>query len=499
MLSKEMTMPVLPRYPIIYEINTWVWLQEFGKGRKSPVTLATVPKKEWDALAALNVDAVWFMGVWERSPAGIAVAMANHGLLADFRRALPDFTAADNVGSPYCVRDYVVDPHLGGEEGLAIARKELARRGLGLILDFVPNHVAPDHAWAADHPEYFIQGDDRDSVREPGGYITFGGHVFACGRDPFFPAWPDVLQLNAFNAGLRSAIIATVNAIADQCDGVRCDMAMLMLNDIFQRTWGDRAGARPANEYWPEVIGAVRGSHSGFLFIAEAYWDMEWQLQQQGFDFCYDKKLYDRLEHEPAENVRLHLCADLVYQERLVRFIENHDEPRAAATFSPGKERAASLFATTLPGAVLLHEGQLEGRKVRLPVFLARRPDEPADTDLRTFYTTLLAAIAKEGLRRGQWQLCERYGWPENQSCLNIVAWCWCNGENRHLIIVNLSASAAQARVKVPMGGIAGRRFRLLDLLNGETWDRSGDEMAGEGLYFDVQPWIGNLYRLIPV
>ena len=144
--------------------------------------------------------------------------------------------------------------------------------------------------------------------------------------------------------------------------------------------------------------------------MAEAYWDLEWALQQQGFDFCYDKKLYDRLEHGPAESVRLHLCADMDYQERLVRFIENHDEPRAAAMFSPEKERAVAVTTTTLPGAVLLHEGQFEGRKVRLPVFLGRRPDEAADTDLQSFYAALLGAIADGGIRSGQWQLCERHG-----------------------------------------------------------------------------------------
>lgn len=325
------------------------------------MTLATVPKKVWDAIAALGADAVWLMGVWERSPAGIAISMRNHGLLDDFHRALPDFTAADNVGSPYCVRNYLVDPHLGGPEGLAKARTQLAKRGLKLILDFVPNHVAPDHPWVADNPDYFIRGNYGDSVREPGAFIAAGGNVFACGRDPFFPAWPDVLQLNAFNPGLRAAAIETVSLIADQCDGVRCDMAMLMMNDIFQRTWGERAGSRPEQDYWPELIGAARAAHPGFLFMAEAYWDLEWELQQQGFDFCYDKKLYDRLEHGQVDAVRGHLYADLAYQERLVRFIENHDEPRAAASFSPEKARAAAILTTTLPGAVLLHEGQFDG------------------------------------------------------------------------------------------------------------------------------------------
>lgn len=487
------------RYPIIYEINTWVWLRELGERHEAPITLATVPDGEWDAIASLKVDAVWFMGVWERSPAGIRIAMGNEGLLDDFRRALPDFTEEDNVGSPYCVRNYVVDPHLGGAEGLAIARRELARRGLRLILDFVPNHVAPDHPWVTEHPDYFIRGDYGDSVREPAAFLAVEGLVFACGRDPFFPAWPDVLQLNAFSEGLRTAVIETLSAIAGQCDGVRCDMAMLVMNDIFQRTWGDQAGGRPEGDYWPEVIGAVRAAHPGFLFMAEAYWDLEWELQQQGFDYCYDKKLYDRLEHGPAESVRLHLCADLPYQERLVRFIENHDEPRAAATFSPERERAAALLTTTLPGAVLLHEGQFEGRKVRLPVFLGRRPDEAPDMDLRAFYLNLLDTIAREGLRKGEWRLCGREGWPDNSSCLNLVAWCWTGETTRNLIVVNLSDWRSQARVQVPWDDVRGRTWRLTDLLTGDAWDRDGDEMAVQGLYIDLEPWRCNFFRLQPL
>jgi len=478
-----------PKYPVIYEINTWVWLQELGEDKNIPVTLASVPKKVWDAIADLNADAVWFMGVWERSPAGIAVSLRNQGLLDDFRRALPDFTSADNVGSPYCVRNYVVDPHLGGPEGLAVARKELAKRGLRLILDFVPNHVAPDHPWVAEHPDYFIRGNYGDSVREPGAFIAAGEGVFACGRDPFFPAWPDVLQLNAFNAGLRTAIAATVNAIADQCDGVRCDMAMLVMNDIFQRTWGERAGARPAGDYWPELIGAVRAAHPDFLFMAEAYWDLEWELQQQGFDYCYDKKLYDRLEHGPAAAVRGHLGADLAYQERLVRFIENHDEPRAAATFPARRQHAAAVTAMTLPGAKLLHEGQLTGRKVRLPVFLGRRPAEARDEELQAFYRQFLAAVGREPFRSGAWQLCAVVGWPDNRSGENLVAWCWKGGEERRLVVVNLSAAPAQGLLRVPWDELPGHDWQLAELLGTENFLRSGDEMRGPGIYIDLPPW----------
>lgn len=485
-----------PSNPLIYEINTWVWLNELSRKYRQAVNLATVPTQEWDAIASHGFDAVWLMGVWERSPAGIAISMPNKGLLEDFRRALPDFSAEDNVGSPYCVRRYVVDEHLGGPEGLAAAREALANRGIRLVLDFVPNHVAPDHPWVLEHPEYFIGGDKQDLERDPASFLEAGGNVFACGRDPFFPAWPDVLQLNAFQGGLRQAVVATISEIAEQCDGIRCDMAMLMMNTVFERTWGARAGVKPAADYWTTVIAAIKGRHREFRFIAEAYWDLEWELQQQGFDHCYDKKLYDRMEHTSAENVRLHLLADLSYQEGMVRFIENHDEPRAATAFPGDKGRAAAVAILTLPGARLLHEGQFEGFRVRLPVFLGRRPEEPVDHDLVAFYERLLSATHSDVFRIGEWRLCERTGWPDNPSFQNLLAWCWVKDGVRYLVVIHFGQDTAQARVHLPWDELRGKTWRLDDTLSGEVYDRSGDEMRDAGLYVDLGPWKCHLFQV---
>ncbi len=482
------------RYPTIYEINTWVWLSDLSQKYGRDIKLSSVPAVEWEAIAA-GFDAVWLMGVWERSPAGIAIANRNQGLLDDFRRALPDFVPEDNVGSPYCVRSYVVDPHLGGPKGLEIARLELAKRGLKLVLDFVPNHVAPDHPWVTDRSEYFIQGNADDLKNDPSSFIEINGAVYACGRDPYFPAWPDVLQLNAFQSGLRQGVIETITGIAQQCDGIRCDMAMLLLNSIFERTWGARAGTRPPTEYWVQVISAIKKQFPNFLFIAEAYWDLEWELQQQGFDFCYDKKLYDRLEHSNAESIRLHLCAELEYQTKLLRFIENHDEPRAASTFSQARERTAALTAATLPGIKLFHEGQFEGRRVRLPVFLGRRPDEPVDEELLGFYVRLLEIANRPVFRYGEWILCERTGWPDNASFQNVVAWSWRTCEERYLIAVNLSAYPVQARITVPWTDVAGKNWRLTDMLANTSYERNGNEMLTPGLYVELGPWGYHLFR----
>ena len=488
---------VWPRYPSLYEINTWVWLTDLSTKYGRPIDLASVPAAEWDAIAALGFNAVWLMGVWERSPAGIAIANNNPGLLADFRRALPDFRPEDNVGSAYAIRNYVVDPHLGGPAALAAARAQLAQRGMNLLLDFVPNHVAPDNPWATDHPEYFLAATADDARNNPGCYITVNGTVCACGRDPFFPPWPDVLQLNAFNPKLREAVIQTLAGIAAQCDGVRCDMAMLVLNSVFERTWSNRVGPPPPTEYWTDIITATKKHHPGFLFIAEAYWDLEWQLQQLGFDFCYDKKLYDRLEHDTAENVRLHLCADMAYQNRLIRFIENHDEPRAAATFSPAKEQALAVTTFTLPGAKLYYEGQLEGRKVRPPVFLDRRPPEPVDDALRAFYTKLLAAVNQPLFHDGRWSLLERSGWPDNSSFQNLVAWSWQTDDVRCLVAVNLSDTPLHALVHVPWAG--NRTWDLTDVFSGTTYRRDGNDIAERGLYLELAPWAFNLFRVVEV
>jgi hypothetical protein len=488
-------MRIWPRYPTLFEINTWVWLTDLSRKYGAPVDLGSVPPSEWDAMAALGFDGVWLMGVWERSPAGIAIANQNQGLLDDFRGALPDFRPNDNVGSPYCVRRYVVDQHLGGPAGLAQARRQLAKRGMRLVLDFVPNHVAPDHPWVAEHPDYFIHGTAADASSDPASYRTLEGGIFACGRDPCFPAWPDVLQLNAFHPGLRQAVVETITNIAGQSDGIRCDMAMLQLNAVFERTWSGRTGQKPSTEYWADVIPELKHSHPGFLFIAEAYWDLEWELQQLGFDFCYDKRLYDRLEHEHAESVRLHLCADPGYQDKLLRFIENHDEPRAAVAFSSARARAAAVVASTLPGARLFHEGQFDGRKVRPPVFLGRRPDEPVDHELRAFYETLLRATNRPVFREGHWNLCARTGWPDNASYQNIVAWSWTQEEDRYLIVVNLSDGDAQALIRTGEDEFAGRTWNLIDQLSGATYERSGDDFHSSGLYVSLAAWGCNLFH----
>lgn len=475
--------------PVIYEIHSFVWLYELSERYQQSITLGNVPAQEWDALGALCADAVWLMGVWERSPAGRDVSNANAALLSEFQRALPDFRAQDNIGSAYCVREYTVDARLGGAGGLARARAELAARGLRLVLDFVPNHVAPDHLWVTGHPEYFVRGTQDDLTRAPHEFVERGGRVIANGRDPYFPPWRDVLQLNAFHAGLRAASIETVREIAAQCDGVRCDMAMLMLNEIFARTWGERAGTVPETDYWRELVPAAKAEFPDFIFIAEAYWDLEYELMRQGFDYCYDKRLYDRLERENAASVREHLAGEPDYQEQLVRFIENHDEARAAAVFAPPRERAAAVVTLTLPGAKLMYDGQLDGRKIKLPVFLRRRAPETRNYELDTFYRALLKTTHKDLFHAGDWSMCAVHGWSDNASNQNLLGWAWRHDRRRVLIVVNYSERRSQGMVELPWQDMDGRVWRLSDVLNGEVFLRDGNQLDSTGLYADLDAW----------
>ncbi|MEI8238400.1 MAG: alpha-amylase [Actinomycetota bacterium] len=475
-----------PSDPLLHEIFTWVWLADLSERYGRTVSLGDVPDEVWDDVARAGIDAVWLMGVWERSPVGAAIARSNPSMRASQREALPDGNDADVVGSAYCVRSYTCDPGLGGEAGLAAARAALAARGVRLVLDLVPNHVAPDHPWVTEHPEYFITGTEDDLVHNPSSFLELEGTVFACGRDPYFPAWPEVLQLDASSPELRAAMASLVAGLVTRCDALRCDMAMLVLDDVIERTWGRRAEGGVG--FWPEVIAAGRAANPDVRFWAEAYWDLEPALIAQGFDACYDKRLYDRLVHRaPADELRGHLSAPLDWQRRTVRFVENHDEPRAASLVSAGRHVAVLAVVCTLPGIALLHEGEADGRRVRVPVTLGRRPHETHDPALRDAVDRLLAAVAG-GARDGDWALVQVEGWPDNRSADRLLAWTRTSMTARHLVVANLSDERADGLVHLLWDDLRGRVCVFDDRLADIRYERNGTGVLDDGLYVALDP-----------
>jgi hypothetical protein len=502
-----MASPVRSRHPSLYQINTRVWLHELGVALGRPATLDDVADAALDQIAGDGFEWVWLLGVWQTGEAGRQVSRSRPEWQHEYRQVLPDFTADDVCGSPFAVTDYVVNRDFGGPAALEGFRKRLDGRGLRLMLDFVPNHTALDHPWAREHPAFYVQGGEEDLRREPQNYVRVetrsGPRVLAHGRDPYFPGWPDTLQVNYRHRGLRNATLAVLDAIAGQCDGVRCDMAMLVLPDVIARTWGDRA--RPSDEslpvddpFWPEAIDRVRRRHPGFVFMAEAYWDLEWTLQQQGFDYTYDKRLYDRLHVQDGPAVRAHLLADPDYQRRSARFLENHDEPRAAAAFPPPVHRAAAVITLLIPGLRFVHEGQTTGRRMRTSNHLRRRVPEPVDRELNAFYERLFACLRRPEARDGDWRLLGREpAWDGNPTWERFTACAWDAPAGRLLVAVNYGPTRGQCYVRLPWSDLDGRAVVLRDLMAPPLrYERDGDDLCRRGLYLDMPAWGHHVFEV---
>jgi hypothetical protein len=487
----------MPRYPSLYQINTRVWLTEFSKELGRPATLDDIPDTELDRLADMGFNWIWFLSVWATGELGRKISRENPEWRRDYENTLADLQEEDIGGSGFAIADYSVHPDLGGDEALKRLHSRLQSRGFKLMLDFVPNHMGPDHPWVEEHPDYFVTGTESDLVNYPQNYTRIkrkqGDMVFAYGRDPYFSGWPDTVQLDYSNPATVEAMTKELIRISGQCDGVRCDMAMLVLPDIFERTWG-----RKALSFWPGVINDIHDSSPGFCFMAEVYWEMEWTMQQLGFDYAYDKRLYDRLLEGHARAVREHFYAGLDYQDKLARFLENHDEPRAALTFEMKNHEAAAVITFLSPGLRLFHQGQSEGRLKRVTPHLVRAPHEPVNVDIQTFYTRLLATIKYDLFRSGGWSLLECLpAWDGNDTWDAFIAFAWQNSDGqRALVCVNYCAHDSQCFVRLPFLFQPGLTVRFNDMMGPSDYDRNSNELSDHGIYLAMPAWGYHVFEI---
>jgi len=477
-------------FPLLCQVNTRVLMTEWSQKLERNATLDDIPDSELNRLASFRFDWVWMLSVWQTGKEGQRISRQNPGWRKEFEETLFDLKEEDIAGSGFAVTSYTVSEQLGGEAALFRFRERLAERGMKLMLDFVPNHTGLDHHWIFDHTDFYVRAGESDLEREPGNYFRIsrdeGDIILAHGRDPFFPGWPDTAQLNYGNPALQEAMIGELIKIAGYCDGVRCDMAMLVLPDVFERTWGIRC-----QPFWPEATRRIREVKPEFCFMAEVYWDLEWTLLQQGFDYTYDKRLYDRLKEGHAKPVREHLLAGLDYQGKMARFLENHDEPRAAADFPAGMHEAAAIITFLSPGLRFFHQGQFKGREKRISPHLVRAPEEPLNEELEMFYNKLLDILLRPIFRGGVWQLLDCLpAWEGNWTNDCYIAFAWQgNGEEKILIAVNYSSGQGQCYVRLPFYNMGGHSWLLRDLIGESIYEREGDDLQAKGLYLDEPAW----------
>ena len=494
-------------HPLLYEINTRCWLRELSAREGRAVTLADIPDSEFESWQKAGFTHIWLMGVWTGGPKARAKAMETAAQKKAYADALPDCREDDIGPSPYAVADYTVAEALGGEAGLQAFRRRLNGKGMKLVLDFVPNHLGLDHAWLRQRPELFVQSPKEAAgtfAQETNGGIRWLAH----GKDPYFPPWTDTVQLDYRSEETRRVMTELLQTIAGRCDGVRCDMAMLILADIFEKTWQHmpvtpepRKGGT-TNEFWSSAVASVKEAHPGFLFLAEAYWGLEGKLQSLGFDYTYDKELYDLLTTRNSQGPQSYLLSkSREFISRSAHFLENHDEPRIASILNPAEHRAAALLILGLPGMRLLYQGQLAGATIKNPVQLLRRQAEEAKPEIEKMYDELLTVLKQTSVGQGKAELLQpRPAWSGNPTAGNIVLVQW-QREARvfELVTVNLAPHASQcyAQVRLPAG--AAKEWELRDLLGDERYIRAADDLQNQGLYLELRAHAAQLFRFQPL
>ncbi len=486
--------------PSIYEFNTRVWLKRFARG-DGAVTLRDIPNNYWDDFVKKGFDFVWLMGIWKTCDSVIDKYCFEDGLVKSYDRALKGWKHGDVIGSPFAIDMYDPNPKIATLKTLLELKSHLNKKEIKLILDFVPNHFSADSSLVNLKPDVFLEVDidtfkkDSYTFYQPQKTVN---KYFAHGRDPFFPAWQDTIQVNFFSKDARSFLTKTLLDLTKVCDGVRCDMAMLALNNVFNNTWGGILLSNgydiPRTEFWEEAISAVKKERNDFIFIAEAYWDLEWKLQKLGFDYTYDKTFTDRLRFGKAKDIHDHLTAETEYQKKSLRFIENHDEERAAASLGRDKSKAAALIISSIQGMRFYNDGQFEGKRVKLPVQLGREPDDPPLNGMKAFYDKLLSLTSQEIFKRGKWMLLEPItSFDNNTSFENILAWMWIFREEKRIVVINYSETVSTCRLKLDVRGYR-EEFVINDLLNDQKYTRSAEEAYHQGLYIELKPYQSHIF-----
>ncbi|TGM61321.1 alpha-amylase family glycosyl hydrolase [Leptospira vanthielii] len=333
----------------------------------------------------LWADEIWFMGVWKNSPKSRSIAQTMPELQPNYHSVKQNLELEDIYGSPYAIFEYLPDALVSKEKDLTDLHTNLKRLGKKLILDFVPNHIAIDSPLVDSNPDLFLIASESVSLKNS--FLHQNGNVYVHGRDPYFDGWTDTIQWDFSNPNVEKKHIEILKSIAKQSDGVRCDMAMLLLPDVFEKTHGKKSSYD-----WSRVIQSVRKEYPDFKFYAEAYWEMEDRLLNLGFDASYDKSMYDAFKNQNFNFISQNLRQNSGLKK--IRFLENHDEERAKHQFGDNSHAYFSLLCAA-ECILLFHAGQEVGSTQKIPVQMIHTDDEETDLSSKEFYDRAFVVTAK--------------------------------------------------------------------------------------------------------
>lgn len=493
--------------PVVLQYNTRTWLYMLAQSGVPAncgqfVCLKDIPDSEWQKIADDHIDVLWLLGIWQGGELGVE---DSKNAIHWWKDEVPDITRDDAIGSPYSISDYTIHSDIGSLEDLVEVRKKMRGFGLRLMVDFVPNHSAKDAKWLETNPEIYLRRPQGDQSSNDF-WQRINGVELAHGRSPFADLWQDTLQLNYWEPKTIELMTSLLLKVAEHVDAIRCDMAMLALNDVFGRAWGGQMHGlglhRPSEEFWGKAIREVKSRFPETIFVAEAYdygitqTPEKQLLVQLGFDYIYDKDVLDKLESNHLDNTRGYLqWRGGDYFRHTVHFVENHDEPRAAKAFGGGQRGfIGAVVAATLPGMRLFNDYQFDGFTHRMAVQLRRPYSEQPDQRLHEQYTKFLSILADPVFHKGTWTYIDI---PKEDAGWRLMAWRWALGNTKRLVVVNIAHEAGGAPVPVwdAYGEHGGDHIHLQELLAGKSLGhRSAHEMRSRGLYCILDPFTAQIF-----
>ncbi len=508
--------------------STLVWLDQISKRYKREVRrLNEIPDEELDMLAHRGFNALWLIGIWERSDASRRIKQWNGN--------------AEAAASAYSLKRYEIADELGGWEALGNLRYRCSIRGIRLASDMVPNHTGLDSDWLFEHPEWFIQCghppfpaytyngesivDNHDfGVRLEDHYwdrtdaaVTFkfedhrNGQVryIYHGNDGTSMPWNDTAQLDYLNPVVREVVIQTIIHVARNFPIIRFDAAMTLAKKHIQRLWypepghggdiasrsrfgisGEEFHKQMPEEFWREVVDRVAAEAPDTLLLAEAFWMMEgYFVRTLGMHRVYNSAFMNMLKNEDNAEYRQTIKNTLEYDpeilKRFVNFMNNPDEDTAYSQFGDGdKYFGVCTMMTAMPGLPMFGHGQIEGFREKYGMeFRKAYLDEQPDQNLIDRHEREIFPLARIRRTFAEVENFLFYDFFDAAGGVNenVFVWSNRNGLNRAVIAFNNSYHSTHGsfRHSAPVGrkGENGEKkpetshlAAGLGLQSGENW-----------------------------